>query len=71
MAKKDYYKGAIPPDSNIRIVRDLAARTISFIINGVDKGIAFSGVHDGDLYGVVHMFSAGNDVYKGEAATIF
>jgi SPRY domain len=41
------YTTPLVVDNYVRIVRNVAAHTISFSINGVDKGVAFSGVPDG------------------------
>ena len=48
--------------STVRCVCDLAAGTISFVVNGVNKGVAFTGVPAGDLYAVADLYQVGESV---------
>ena len=56
------YTQAIAIGSTVRCVRDVAAKTISFVINGVNKGIAYTGVPAADLYAVVDLYCTGASV---------
>ena len=49
------YGGDIADGSIIEYVRDLQRATISFIVNGVDKGVAFTAVPREDLFAIANI----------------
>ena len=53
---KAYAGGAIADGSIIECVRNRQNKTISFIVNGVDKGVAFTAVPDEDLHGLANIY---------------
>ena len=59
------YAQKVTVGSTVRCVRDLAAGTISFVVNGVNKGVAFTDVPPGDLYAVVDLYYVGESVRLG------
>ena len=59
------YTQKVTVGSTVRCVRDLAAGTISFVVNGVNKGVAFTNVPPGDLYAVVDLCRVGASVRLG------
>ena len=59
------YTQAVTVGSTVRCVRDLTAGTISFVVNGVNKGVAFTGVPPGDLYAVAELHQVGESVRLG------
>ena len=63
--KNTAYTQTVNFGSTVRCVRDLAAGTISFVVNGVNKGVAFTGVPPEDLYAVADLCSVGQSVRLG------
>ena len=61
----DAYAEKVAVGSTVRCVRDVAAGTISFVVNGVNKGIAFTGVPAGDLYAIATLGDVGASVRLG------
>ena len=57
VSSKAYAGGAIADGSIIECVRDLQKKTISFVVNGVDKGVAFAAVPDEDLHAFANIYS--------------
>ena len=49
------YCGTIADGSTIECVRDLQRAIISFIVNGVDKGVAFTAVPGEDLFAIANI----------------
>ena len=52
-----YHNECIPIGSTVRCVRDRAARTVAFTIDGHCPGVAFADVPDGDLFFVCTHFT--------------
>ena len=52
-----YHKQRIPAGSTVRCVRDRAARTVAFTIDGHCPGVAFADVPDGDLFFACNFYS--------------
>ena len=59
------YTQTVTVGSTVRCVRDLAAGTISFVVNGVNKGVAFTGVPPEDLYAAADLYHVGASVRLG------
>jgi SPRY domain len=57
-----YTEEEVAVGSTVRCVRDMEAGTISFIINGVNHGVAFTNIPDDDLYAVTELYSEGDIV---------
>ena len=49
------YSSPVPDGAIVECVRDRVNRTISFVVNGVDQGVAFTGVPDEELHALANF----------------
>ena len=51
------YSSAVPDGALVECVRDRVNRNISFVVNGVDQGVAFTGVPDEELHALANFYT--------------
>ena len=68
--KVQHYTSAIAEGSSVRLEHDRAHKTISFWVNDVSMGVAYSNVVNEDLFVVVQMWSSSDSVSLVDAVPV-